>query len=355
MKLKALCALIILTAATQAHAKWFFGGHDGNGGGGFCNQGVCKTAAEAGIQIKGDSQNPSYWILPGDVIQQVEGIISALPFGQTYLKTKTFATPSTFVVAESFNWNAMRRIKNDYKEVMAKNNFAKPSGELEIFAISDSRYTYLLPSFFKLNSRQKALILIHEGNIRAGLSLAKTLEFDSLLLNYLQDRQGNNFDYPRFLGSLQDIVSPRGRDLNDDAKVFAALVDHITTKSGRNLSLANFRDDGYDNLSFYPDSLAEVGRLAVAKSASVFGPRFSKMFGAAQMSLFLSHGDYYKYDATSICKGLESKPGFQKWPLVLVESKSVVAAVNCGLKYKDGYYGALKLVINYIDFGNIKE
>ena len=58
---------------------------------------------------------------------------------------------------------------------MSKNYFKPSSGELEIFAVSDSISTYLLPSFFKLSSRQQALILIHESNIRKGETLETTM------------------------------------------------------------------------------------------------------------------------------------------------------------------------------------
>ncbi len=368
MKLKALCAVAALIIAAQAQAK-IFGGHDGNGGGGFCTEGVCKTAAEAGIKIKSDSQNPNYWVFPADVIQQTENIITALPFGRDVIKNRTFATPSTFVLANEVDSRAMKRIKKNYEEVMEKNGFTKPLGELEIFAISDSQYTYLLPSFFRLNSRQKALILIHEGNIREGLSLAKTLELDGLLLSYLNDHQGNSFDLPRFLGSLYSAaysIHDR-RNVDAEAEMSAALLEYIMRRSGRSLSVANFRDNDSDNISFSkPESISDTGRLAVAKSASVFGLRFSKMFANADVQVrgaiksSYSSGDStvtviesYKVEATKVCRGLDSKAGWEQFPLVII--KSTLLMVDCRRKQKDGTYSALEFILGNIDLGNIQE
>ncbi len=366
MKLKMICALVMMLIGANAQALIEFGGHDGNGGGGFCNQGVCKTAAEAGIKIRGSSTTPDYWIMPSDVLNELQRITASLPLGGKEILKKSFGDPDTYMIVDSVKDRALKEIKKNYIDVMKENGFSPSAGVLEIFAVSDSEHytpdnkTYLLPSFFKLSARQKALILIHEGNIRNRSSLTEALEFDSLLLSYLKDPRGLSFDYLRFLGSIDWQMNQNDRD---SSKLFALVVDFIQRQSGRRLTLANFRDS--DFLPGFPlespvseGGLDRIGPMAVAKSSAAFGPRFSKIFAKTTMrTIATNNGKMWTVDAADVgnaCQGREGLPGFEKWPLIplLDADRSLVVAVDCSKKSKGGVYSGYIIAIWYLNLGN---
>jgi len=352
----------------------------GGGGGGFCNAGNCVTLAEAGIQLKNNSE--ADWTIPGATLIELEKITSALPFGGADLLKATIGKLGISGPSAPLDEASEKEIIRDYLKVMNENNFSAPAGELKVFAFSHAkekdvgsyaldyeRYgsTYLFPAFFRLNPRQQALILIHEACIREGFALERAIEFDSLLLSYLKDPNGKSFDYLRFVGALRDL--PWTKNYDYESQSFAETVTYLSRKSGKVLSLANFRDEDF------PEKLQEnghmvgnasyLGQVAMAKSSAQIDPRFANIFGSFGESAVwmtnpmspLSKHEYISVGKVPECRGRERLSRLEKFILIRYnddedKERYGIVAVDCSIKSKSGEFGGYRYSIQRLSLGN---
>jgi hypothetical protein len=154
-KVFALLAVISLGA---------FAGNEGGGGGGICTPKRCMTLAQAGLRI--DEQKTNDFELEQVVVDEVVKIVSSLPvtFPKAYFFRQALGGPSTFIVASENNVKSFQNFKTEYFDILRSSGIEAKT--FQLLAVSKDYKTYLLPGFDLLDTRGKALILIHETLIR---------------------------------------------------------------------------------------------------------------------------------------------------------------------------------------------
>ncbi len=176
----------------------------GNGGGGVCLGGDCKTLAEAGVKIDGPEE--IYYNLSTELSTKVKETLNRLPlasYRETLLK-KIMGVGKTYRVVEVVDTEKLESIRLKYASVLQEITSTVKVEDVEIFAfagpeegysfIGEDSQTYLLPKFFQLSLEQQAKILIHEANVKIySNDLSETdilrlaLEFDGLAQDLLND------------------------------------------------------------------------------------------------------------------------------------------------------------------------
>lgn len=284
---KILSAALLVTMMSQVSFA-SEGGREGGGGGGFCINGKCRTLAEAGIRIKGDTVTEGRWFITPAVMKEIEKIKKALPFGQHQVEAMTIGDYTTFVKAEEVSKKLMKEVKKDYRNLLEETGNTSMSRNLEIFAISTDKSTYLLPKFFRLDDRQKALILVHEGIVRTqNQDYRLALQFDGEFLDYLKQGEIPNYSPLAFLRVLSRIT-------NDQSSQTPYVVKYIESKLGRKMAVSDFHDDKY----FYQGSaLKEVGAKALLKNQGIISD-YLDAFGEASYSEVTNAGEYLSKNFT---------------------------------------------------------
>lgn len=199
MKSKVLGLLMCLATAvpTFVGAQSRRGAESGGGGGGVCTATRCMTLAQAGLRI--DLEKTNEFRISDEVIAEIMTILKKLPVSFEYTSDhqdffrKTYT--STFVVVGEKETRAFRKFKQEYFSILASTEM--DSRSFQLLAVSKDHKTYILPGFELLDTRGKALLLIHEALIRDyGASVAQALAFDGKLMDYLNaDEAGNSEEH----------------------------------------------------------------------------------------------------------------------------------------------------------------
>ncbi|MES2770340.1 MAG: hypothetical protein V4596_14450 [Bdellovibrionota bacterium] len=218
--------ILIVVSMFAIHAQANLGADGGGGGGVFClTKDKCVTLAEAGLRIKQDVAPKSVaappanfeFVITQDVLNEVDAILKTINKNSKYRFKVGLANldldtgldsemNKRYKVVEAYDGVKYKRIISDYNKILKEEGYDQ---SFSIGAVSDRDTTYLLPDYFKLNSRSKALLLIHENLVRAVLS--STLEYamepvqlriyatrfalklDGYLLDLLNDKNKNSY------------------------------------------------------------------------------------------------------------------------------------------------------------------
>jgi hypothetical protein len=168
-----------------------YAGNDTGGGGGFCINNKCVTLAEAGFRIQDESTYEAP-VIGLEVFTEVRNIVNQLTVQQIYkdiLINDAVAKPGVYKKVLSYNSQTLEKIKMEYLAVLESQHMS--SENLVFYALSDKKKSYLLPEFEKLNTRSKALILIHEGVVRRTGSVINALKVDGAILDTLNGKYKN--------------------------------------------------------------------------------------------------------------------------------------------------------------------
>lgn len=201
------------------------GGREGGGGGGVCTDKRCLTLAQAGLRI--NTARTLGFRLEDEVVKSLMDLIDRLPweFDRSELKKLAAGGPDTFAVVSESDLEKFEKFKTEYMEILRDTDFQE---KVELLAVSSKGKTYLLPGFEKLDSKGKALLLLHEMLIRDfKASVLQALTFDGLLLDFTEGQTTAAKDLIRLLKVLRVIPSAQEfnvRVLNTGAKVEAITV-----------------------------------------------------------------------------------------------------------------------------------
>lgn len=232
----------------------FAGGGSPGGGAGICMTGQCLTLAQAGVRLAPESIGPRGeaigWVMPPSLLKEIVGVSKLLPFGETQLKTQTVGSYGTFLKVNSVSQDVLQKIRSAYEDVLRETHSGQLSKDLEIFAISNEKNTFLLPPFFDLSSFQQALILFHEGIVRThAQDYRLALKFDGYLLDYLNRRSHPNYSPLRFYKLLEAISSDRSSN-------YRLTIKYVESKIGRKIGIKDL-EGSYERMSELQSQLPE--------------------------------------------------------------------------------------------------
>lgn len=164
---------------------------DGGGGGGFCINDRCYTAAEAGFRV--NSGEKIGYILTNELLDEVQSLLEMLPLSTSIrdqLLEEIGGDSQTYRKVVSVEKGKYRSLVYSYKKIFQASDYRFKSQTFELFAFSTGSNTYLLPKFFSLDLQQQAKILIHELIVR--LSPNESGVLNALKLDgYIQDLAEN--------------------------------------------------------------------------------------------------------------------------------------------------------------------
>lgn len=212
MKFSSLALLACLAVSPV-----FAGGESGGGGGGICyNNGKCVTLAQAGLRI--DETQTSYFELEQAIVDDIKYIVNSIKvdFNKNALISDAIGIKETFSVVSPRETKRFDKFKKDYLSILSQQTM--DTSGFDLLAVSTTQSwpakTYLLPGYEKLDVRGKALLLIHEANIRrlrigsktSQKSLKDVLKFDGVLLDALKaNEEGQSFDQWKMVEALESI------------------------------------------------------------------------------------------------------------------------------------------------------
>jgi hypothetical protein len=204
-KLFSVLALVALLGATlPAHAERE-GTASGGGGGGLCDESGCKTLSQAGLRIAPEAQVGV--LLDPSVVREVRAVLSKIPVPALADKIAKAAIgdSETFRVVSQENAVHFAAFRQEYVDLLKKYGSGIDQSKLQLIAVSDHSHTYFIldPSspagrpvtyFEKLNTRGKALILVHEAMIRSFKAAeVPAIRFDGLLQDLLDARDKRTY------------------------------------------------------------------------------------------------------------------------------------------------------------------
>ena len=257
----------------------FGGGANGGGGGGLCFNEKCLTLAQAGLRI--NKEKTKIFELEQPVIEEMVSLIGKIPAN---INVKSFMTTAvsyseTFVIAEGSGRN-FERFKKEYLKILKDNSFN--TEKFELLAISQDRKTYLLPGFEKLDTRGKALLLIHESLIRNyNASVIDALTFDGLFLDYLNAiENGTDKDYDAW--PMIELFAKLNMIHSSDVKE-AYFMDLVRRQGTINAASVC---EKYDTIN--SNEICDIGNIQALRLRSLH-PLFSQMIGSSYLSFETLH------------------------------------------------------------------
>lgn len=189
--------LILSLLVWKAHAG---GDLVGNGGGGLCIDGECKTITEAGFRVS-TPEEPYYSLKPA-VMRALKELVLKAPlagFREEIVK-KTLGSGNNFIKLDIVDPIKVEAVRKKYAELLRASGRNVSIKDVRIFAFArmvrteagelvPRNETYLLPDFFTLTPEQQAKILIHESNVRGPHHdhFKPALELDGYLEDLVQD------------------------------------------------------------------------------------------------------------------------------------------------------------------------
>lgn len=203
------CALALQLSTSFTVFAREGGAMDGGGGVVIKNNKELKLLQEVGILIEGQPTERAVFDRPYRIDPETQKELAAIfatlrsrvaMFGT--LENKVLGEKGTILIKAKINEVGYSRIKSEYKKLLSQNGHRIEDDKLVLAAFSqtDIGKTYLLPDFFLLNPRQKAMILIHELSMRQRISgaggkeiprdelLRRALILDGQITQILQDK-----------------------------------------------------------------------------------------------------------------------------------------------------------------------
>lgn len=171
-------------------------GDDRGGGGGICVNDKCITVPEAGFRIAPEQEHLEAPIVPAATFNDIRTIFQSIQFDkitgseEEYIG-RALAYPSIFVRVRGYNEQKFGQYKEEYLKLLKANGMSTEGFALLAVSAKDedgNTKTYLLPEFYKANTRTQALTLIHESRIRGGMSVQNALYLDGKILDFLQGK-----------------------------------------------------------------------------------------------------------------------------------------------------------------------
>lgn len=244
-------------------------GNEGGGGGGICIAKRCMTLAQAGLRI--DEKKTSEFELEQSVVEEIAKIVKSIPFYiGTDLQSSTIGRKDTFIVVSENQTKDFAKFKKEYLGILKDSKM--DSQQFELLAISKDNKTYLLPGFELLDTRGKALLLIHESLIRdSHASVIQALTWDGYLVDFLaasENGTGAAFDRWPMIQILIDM-----KVLNDDYAKHEFLETAVEKNNNRIDSVCSNRFSGSDK-----ETVCNISR-EVALSLRTIHPDFAKKLG----------------------------------------------------------------------------
>lgn len=294
------------------------------------------------------TQRQQPWLPSQEATQELEAIAKQLPFGSQEFVAKVIGEKTTYqVVNQIDDKKFFRTVLNEYKAVMQAAGF-QSSKQLEIFAVTSEKRTYILPSYNKLDARQQALILVHEALMREGWSLKSVLQFDGALLDYLANKSNPDFDRFMFMGLLNDFYD---QSMTNGLLWFA--LQQLENRTQRFMTLADFKDGFHGEVSYSQFERWIIsgvgGRFPVTPLALIKGntlsPNFSKVFSSAVFNLRST--TVLQKDVSNVCQQVVGKTELSAMPIVRWSDGNTYV-VACNLKKGQDEYIAAQLYIENI-------
>ncbi len=235
--MKNLVLTIIFASILTTNANAAPGAEGGGGGGVFCTStNKCMTISEAGLRVKLDPilspkadqarapKAPGAFVITNDVIQEVNAILNDLRkktklnwLDEKFLNLETDYNSKMndiYKVVEAYDSEKFKKAKSDYQTIL---KYEGINWEFSIAAVSDANNTYLLPDYLKLNTRSKALTIIHENVVRKLISrigrfeaVKFALQLDGVFLDVLEGKQTD----PYTLVSMDETLDGRNKFYN---------------------------------------------------------------------------------------------------------------------------------------------
>lgn len=193
---------------TMLSLKAFSGNEGSGGGGGICTPKSCMTLAQAGLRI--DDKETAYFHLEQALVDEVDSVINSLEvdFDKKAFIAEVIGDNSTFAVVAGTEVKRFNKFKKEYLSIVKDSEIN--ASQFQLLAVSQSGRTFLLPGFQKLDTRGKALLLIHERLIRFGVPVLTALKFDGLLLDYLEFSETKSYDIWPLISAMYEVKILRG-------------------------------------------------------------------------------------------------------------------------------------------------
>jgi len=274
-----------------------FGTNSGGGGGGVCSTSKCQTLAQAGFRVPVETPHTSHYELETQVIEEVGNIMEAMPLNlkdenRGYIREGIIGGKDQFLWSSDPNSKEFKVYREEYINLLQNQGKQVDVRSFELLAAtivdpSERSKTYLFSGYLKLTTRGKALLLIHEYNIKNGNNLEDTLMFDGYLQDYLQKRDNNqlaNFDYWSFIHAAAKVDFA---DIKEDLKgqlLFALLND---PKVGK-IRISDLCNDNYKN-----GGTCRVDRSKALRLRSLH-PKFAEVFTNASIMIWI-YSPHAKY------------------------------------------------------------
>jgi hypothetical protein len=140
---------------------------------------------------------PDFWVPENALIDEINKQVGHFPFfpeTRQSLIDRVLVDLAHFRKVDVVNQPQLNAIVQNYKDTLAASNPGMDFSHFEVAAISsddssDDPHTFILPAFFKLDSKSKAKILIHEGIYRGRKNslLKQVLQFETALSFFDED------------------------------------------------------------------------------------------------------------------------------------------------------------------------
>jgi hypothetical protein len=242
--------LFLVLAVSLAHENSFAGGETGNGGGGLLINGVFKTFGEMGVQLETKTQDGRpYSPITPEIRDELNKILDpnflqiphllAVQLKETVFVSHAGSSNPVYRQVVVLDPVKFASIASDYKMTI-KDKSLFENGEFKLFAVSKNGETDIYPDFENLNTKQKALILIHEALFRRfpNATLAQVLSVD-IALNKLLEKKPGLGDPTELHLALNKIGMIR------DTQVLVSFLRYLkTTTRGANDYFFNFSNIG---------------------------------------------------------------------------------------------------------------
>lgn len=283
MKLKALKSFIGLCAiflqlsqilTTPAYA----GGMDGGGGGAYrLDDGRLVTLPEFGVLIKDSfwtvqttgKKYDKYYKISGELRSEVKSLLHFLKLRvPNFMLYEGLVIPnakSVFISRENVDPKEYKKIKGEYREVLASFGYKLEEDKFVLPAVSIGNKTYIFPDFHQLTTSQQAKYLIHEYLMRKNSErkvtskerverLKLVLQVDTLIEKLITSPPNTNVDPLQ----LAKVFYSQSLILEDGVfqGIFQAMLDEMKTT----IDVKDFTSffDTSDSLSLDPSVLQEL-------------------------------------------------------------------------------------------------
>lgn len=276
-----LFGLGLILSASASHAFLGFGragNEGGHGGGGVCDSKGCQTLAQAGLRLKLD--NVSEFELEPEVVDEITRIINILPLNITtqdreFVIDSVIGDRGTLRLSRDQDSRSFKKYRKEYLKLLESSGSKINKDTFQLLAASDSETTYIFHGYFRLNTRGKALLMIHEYNIRRNQPLNLVLVFDGMMQDLLQridSKSVTGFDY----WSFTNVALELGYSFESGFKENDHII-HLIEKAGGKIKLEGFCELKLSESSYSSDGTCFISR-AQALRLRTYHPAFAQAY-----------------------------------------------------------------------------